>query len=352
MDLHANVAGASGQGVATGTVIFGDSTAGVFLGDAALNVKAEAEFLMSLNTGPQLPAPLTIGPHTLTASYSGDASFNASALVSLPVTITKGNPTVSIDSGNSFTSEQSSTLQAAVVPTGSILPTGTVQFLDGGIALGTAQLQTGSVFVSLPVTFGNEGNHSITASYSGDSTYNAAVSPVQVVNVVPPFSFQGTTTATVVAGQTATYNLTFGTFSSPSTFSGVVALTCSGAPVGTTCSVSPTSITLTPTVNGGPVTVTVVTSASAALREFPFRGLPIVFGMIFATAISLNRNRKHRWQIGCIAVLILGMSSCGGGGTGTPPISTPPPSTQATIVVSATSGTHVSTVNLSLTITH
>jgi large repetitive protein len=357
MDFNAKIAGVSGQGRATGTVTFEDSTAGIFLGDAALNVKAEADFFMFLNTGPQLPAPLTIGPHTLTASYSGDASFNAGALVSLPVTITKGNPLVRMNSGNSFTSEQSSALQAAVAPTGPILPTGTVQFFDAGISLGTVQLQTGSVFVSLPVTFANEGNHSITASYSGDSTYNAAVSAVQVVNVVPPFSFQGTTTATVVAGQAATYNLTFGTFSSPSTFSGTVAFTCSGAPAGTTCSVSPTSITLTPAVDGGPVTVTVATTTSAALHmpfRTPFQRLPIFFGMVFAIALSLKSVRKQRWQLGLVSILVVGISSCGGGG-GAAPIQvqpTPPPSAQHTIVVTATSGTHVSTVNLTLTITH
>jgi hypothetical protein len=76
--------------------------------------------------------------------------------------------------------------------------------------------------------------------------------------------------------------------------------------------------------------------------------------MIFAIAISLKSGRKQRWQFGAVAILVLGMSSCGGGSkTVTTPVLPPTPAnTNATIVVTGTSGTSVSTVNLSLTITH
>ena len=358
IDLHANVAGASGQGVATGNVTFNDSTAGTSLGSAQLNLKSEAELFMLPGTN-VVPAALTLGAHTLTASYAGDASFNAATPAPLNVTITKGNPNVAINPVNNFVATQTETLDAVVNPTGPILPTGTVQFFDGGAALGApVQISAGSAQAILTTTFANEGQHSITANYAGDVTYNAAVSAALAVNVVAPFSFQGNTTATVAAGQTATYNLALGTSNSPSTFAGTVALACSGAPAGTSCSVSPSSIALTPTSNGGPITVTVTTTTTAALHSFPFRGLPIAFGAMFAIAISLKGSRKQHWQLALVAMLVLGISSCGGGGgTTTPsptptPIPTPTPNTQATIVVTGTSGAHVSTVNLSLTITH
>jgi hypothetical protein len=262
---------------------------------------------------------------------------------------------VAISSAGSFVAGQPGTLTATINPTGPATPTGTVQLLDGGVALGAPVTITGSTQVTLPVTFQTGGAHSVTASYSGDTTYNAAVSPALAVTVSGPFVFAGTnTSATVAAGQTATYNLSVG--SGTSGFSGTVALTCSGAPAGTTCSINPASVTLSSTATSVPFTVTVATTTSAALHKLPFRGLPIVFGMIFAIAISLKSGRKQRWQFGAVAILVLGMSSCGGGGGSTTPaptpLPTPPPSTQATIVVTGTSGTTVSTVNLSLTITH
>jgi subtilase family serine protease len=348
MDLHATVAGTLHEGIATGNVAYQDSVAGS-LGTAGLNVKGEAEVFPGSS-----PASLTVGSHSVTATYAGDSSFNNSASLAVNVTITKGSPRVAISSAASFTAGQPGTLTVAINPTGPITPTGTVQLLDGGVALGApATIAPGSTQVSLPVTFQTGGAHSVTASYSGDTTYNAAVSPALAITVSGLFNFAGTTSATVAAGQAATYNLSA---SAATGFSGTVALTCSGAPAGTTCSISPASVTLSATATSAPFTVTVATTTSAALHKLPFRGLPIVFGMIFAIAISLKSGRKQRWQFGAVAILVLGMSSCGGGGGSTTPaptpLPTPPPSTQATIVVTGTSGTSVSTVNLGLTITH
>lgn len=353
MDLHANVAGASGQGVATGNVAFNDSTTGTSLGSILLDPKGEAELfiLPGVNAVPSALAP---GAHTLVASYAGDASFNAPTPASLNVTITKGNPTVVINPVSNIAATQTGTLNAVVNNTGSILPTGTVQFFDGAATLG-APVQISSSRAALTTTFPTEGQHSISASYSGDNTYNAAVSAAVQVNVVAPFAFQASTTsATVVAGQTATYNLALGTPNSPSTFAGTVTLACSGAPAGTTCSVNPASVTFSPTSTGSPVTVTVTTTTSAAAHPLPFRGLPVVFAGVLALALCLKGNRKRLVMVGTVAVLAIGISSCGGGGsqTVTP---TPTPvrgNTNATVVVTGTSGTHTTAINLQLTITH
>ena len=349
MELHSAI-GPTTHGVATGSVTYKD--AGNLLASAPVNPKGEADLFIFPGSS---PAPLLPGPHTLTASYSGDPSFNGSASATETITITKGIPTVAISSAGSFAAGQAGTLTATINPTGPVTPTGTVQLLDGGVALGTpVTIPPGATQVTLPVTFQTGGAHSVTASYSGDTTYTAAVSPALAITVSGLFNFAGTTSATVAAGQAATYNLS--ATSTASGFSGTVALTCSGAPAGTTCSINPAGVTLSATTTSVPFTVTVATTTSAALHKLPFRGLPIVFGMIFAIAISLKSGRKQRWQFGAVAILVLGMSSCGGGGGSTTPaptpLPTPAPSTQATIVVTGTSGTSVSTVNLSLTITH
>ena len=221
MDLHANVAGASGQGLATGFVVFQDTTTGQSVGSAQLNLKAEAELFFV--PGVNFPFPLTVGPHALTASYAGDSSFNVSAPAPLALTITKGNPRVVINPLSSFVATQASSLNVFVNPTGTILPTGSVQLLDGGAPLGApAPLSPGSTQAFFSVTFNTEGTRSITASYTGDATYNAAVSPALSVNVAPPFAIAGLNgaSATVVAGQTATYTLLVETSTLPSTLMG------------------------------------------------------------------------------------------------------------------------------------
>jgi subtilase family serine protease len=352
MELNAAMAGLSTHGTATGTVNFKD--AGNQIAIRTVNVKGEADLFPGIAGS---PSPLAPGTHSLTAVYGGDPSFNTSTGAAT-VIINKGNPTVTVNPNTTFVIGQAGNLVAQVSPTGPIVTTGTVQFKDGGVNLGTpATVSAGQA--SLSTTFQSSGTHSIAASYSGDGTYNAATSTATPINVANDFSLlaatSGSTAATVAAGQTATYNLVAN--SNQAGFTGTVALTCSGAPAGTTCTINPNSVSLSSTATSAPFSVVVTTTTSASLHKFPFRGLPIVFASIFALAFAVKGNRKQLWQVAVVAVLALGISSCGGGHSSTPtptptPVPTPTPSTQATLVVTGTSGTQTSTVSLSLTITH
>ena len=353
MDLHTDVAGTSGQGLATGTVTYQDTTAAVSLGSASVNAKGEAEVFILPNN--LVPAPLTVGSHTVTASYGGNSSFNPSVPASVTLTITKGNPAVTVFPEGTYVATQQNFLDVFVVGTGPIGPTGTAQYFDAGSPLGTPQTVSGGQ-APISVNFAQEGTHPITVSYSGDATYNATVSKVFNLTVLPPFALiDNNASLTVVAGQTATSNATLTTSVLPSTFSGTVALTCSGAPAGVTCSIAPNSIALSSTTTSVPFTVTVATTTSARINHVPLRGIPAIFAAVVAVLVSLKgRNRRQRWQAMFVVLLILGVSSCGGGGGPqpgpTPP--PPPPVTHATLVVTGTSGTHVNTVKVALTITH
>jgi hypothetical protein len=92
---------------------------------------------------------------------------------------------------------------------------------------------------------------------------NAANSPqsIPVTGAATNFAIDppnvGATSATVTAGQTATYQLNLQSIDG---FTGPVTLTCTGAPVGAACSVSPTPITLTANATA-PFQVTVTTTA-------------------------------------------------------------------------------------------
>jgi hypothetical protein len=357
MDLHASVAGPSGHGVPTGLITYQDSTTAQSLGSGQLNLKDEAEVFLLPNS--LSPAPLTVGPHTVTASYSGDSSFNSNTNGVQSITITKGIPNVVISPGANLIAASAGNLNVVVTPTGPILATGTVQLFDGATPLGSPVTVTGSQAV-IPATFANEGQHTITVSYSGDATYITAVSAATTVTVAPPFFINATGSpglaTTVSAGQTAVYNLTIGELTgnpgTPNTFSGTVTLSCSGLPAGATCTFNPSSVAISPT-QGADLTLSVATSATASLHKFPFRSLPIIFAGVLALGMPWKRKRKYAWQAALALVFIFGISSCGGGNTITPtPGPTPVPAQTSTIVVTATSGTHSSTVDLKLTITH
>ncbi len=271
------------------------------------------------------------------------------------LTISKATPPVTL---NIQTGVLSAQLVAIVQNAGAILPTGTVQFSEAGVNLGAPIALTSTAGAAPQASAGvslSAGQHTITATYSGDATYTLATSTsVTVVISQPHFDLSGAggnTSATVAAGQTANYNISL----SSQGFSGVVALTCSGAPAGTTCTVNPTSATLTTASGNVPVTVTVATTLSARLKSAPgspFKTTLFVFaGVLVGLASRARKQRKHL-VLALLAFSTLGgLTACGGSPSTTPPPTVRPP-TSATLTLTGTSGAQTASVNLSLTITH
>ena len=127
-------------------------------------------------------------------------------------------------------------------------------------------------------------------------------------------------TATVSSGTQATYALAV----TPSGgFAGNVALTCTGAPQGSMCSVSTPSVTLDGTTQA-PLTVTVTTTPGAAmagilggpisLRSGGLKSLPMILAGLLAMAL-LWRARLSSALVACVIALIVlgGTIGCGSG---------------------------------------
>jgi hypothetical protein len=157
----------------TGTVAFLDST-------ATLGVASLAGGTASLTT-----ASLGVGSHTITVSYSGDVTFTASTSAAITQTVNTQNTSTTITSSlNPSTFGQTVTFTATVSAsiTGSGTPGGTITFLDGAATLGAVGLTGGTA--SLSTSSLSAGNHTITASYSGDSNFGASTSAAitQTVN--------------------------------------------------------------------------------------------------------------------------------------------------------------------------
>lgn len=345
--IHAVVTAATGQGSASGTVTFSEGN--TQLATIPLNNEGQADF------SPSGPLTLNVGTHNIATSYSGDNSFTPSSFPPIPITITKAVPGLGVFTFTSFTGEGKSSV--FVFNTGPILPTGTAQLFEGGKALGNpVQLE---VIAGQPATANfsgfslTAGLHDFSVSYSGDSVYQSTAFNFQIP-VFSPFAFDpapnSSLSATVRAGQTATYNLLL----SSEGLTGSVALNCGGAPAGTTCTVNPASAFLPTSASTVPVTVTVTTTALARNERFPFATMPFAIAAILVLPLT-RRRRKLRpaflMVLAVIVVLVAGVSSCGGNGTPTATNSAGPSSTSALLTITGTSNGASNGVTLQLTIT-
>ncbi|HLJ94538.1 MAG TPA: Ig-like domain repeat protein, partial [Gemmataceae bacterium] len=157
-----------GAGLPTGTVVFKDGS--VTLGMGTLNSSGQASFTTDR---------LLVGPHTITATYGGDANFAASTSAALTQNVAQiATQTALSASSNPAAAGQPVTLSATVtvVPPGTGTPTGTVNFiLQGGGTLGAAMLNASgqAVFVTAALPMGTQ---AIVAAYVGDASFAASVS--------------------------------------------------------------------------------------------------------------------------------------------------------------------------------
>src|SRR5258708_27140993 len=132
-----------------------------------------------------------------------------------------------------FTATVANTAGAAI---STATPTGSVQFMDGATFLGTPQTASGQGTATLTTSALAVGTHPITADYTNiDGNFKVTTSTI-VNQVVEDFSSTATPTSqTISSGHQAVYNITVTPISG---LTGTVALSCSGAPPNSTCSVS------------------------------------------------------------------------------------------------------------------
>lgn len=207
----------SGQGItfiavitpstASGSVTFTD-------GQSNLGTIAVANGAASLTT-----SQLSAGVHSIQAAYGDPANFFANSSGQLTQTISQGASTTTVASSASpVVYGQPVTFFANVTgPSGSgDTPTGSVTFLDGGVALGSAALVAGKA--SLTTSLLNAGSHAIKVSYGGDAnflsgssavltqTIGQASSAVGVTSSLPsavfgvPLTFTATVTPAIASG--------------------------------------------------------------------------------------------------------------------------------------------------------
>ena len=154
-------------GIPGGTILFFDGPSP--LGAGTLNPQGVATLVVP-------GANWLQSPHTLTASYAGDADDGPALSNSINELINVAHPKLALSTSLTPAPLGATiTLSAAATSNGSI-PTGSVQFLDGSQVIGKAALDSAGN-ASLNISTLALGVHPLTALYSGDAYNTSATSP-------------------------------------------------------------------------------------------------------------------------------------------------------------------------------
>ena len=156
---------------------------------------------------------LTVGTHNILVSYSGDANYLAmDATQMYRVVVGQAATTTTVSAGPSpSTYGQPVTISATVAPNapGSGTPTGALEFYVDGNDLGAGQPNGGGTYTFTTSALAI-GNHSITASYQGDTNFAASTSQSPASQEVDQALAQinQVTTSPAIANDDAQINLT------------------------------------------------------------------------------------------------------------------------------------------------
>lgn len=355
----------SGTGTPTGTVSLAAYTEqGTILNMGAWTLSG-GSVSSTINS---LPGGSTL----LVAYYAGDATYAPSP--SVPSAYFTVNPepsttTVSVvtadQNGNSipFTSGPFGSfvyLRADVAgASGYGIPTGGVTLFDGGspIVGGSLLLNSeGNTATPNGIFNFDTGTHTISASYSGDVSFNPSnTTQSQTFTITPGFygtisSAQSTVVITTPGGSGASSI----SVSNSTGFSGTISLACSGLPSEAACQFAPSTITANGTAATTSASITVTTTAATTSSQERAH-LPAVWmagmGLLLFSSVLLGGKRQRTRGLFLMLTLMLlivapgcggGSSSKGGGTTGPPPNAGTPTGT-STVFVTATSGSTTST---------
>jgi hypothetical protein len=187
-------------GTATGSVTFSDGATAL----GSVPVSGNSAVLQT--------SSLSVGGHSLKATYSGDTNVGGNASSVLSETITKASSSIALtSSANPAAIGQSVTYTATVSPQFSGTPSGNVTFKQGGVILNTVPLSGG--VATFTTSYASAGSFSIKANYSGDGNFTSSVSAVlkEVVNRSTVSVAVSSDLNPSVYGQTVTFTATLTT---------------------------------------------------------------------------------------------------------------------------------------------
>jgi hypothetical protein len=297
--------GSTGFGFLTRNATFTGEDLILFRSGLSKNPTAPAVTLSgSIADFGSLDAGVTSAAQSLTVTNSGSAPLNIHS-----ITVT-GDFAATNTCAASLAPNASCSVNVTFKPTAAGARTGLLTIVDDAIS--------GEAFIALSGT---------------GTTPTLAITPAS----------GGAITATVTAGQAATYSLSIA--ATPGA-AGTATLSCSGVPTNATCTISPSSLSLSSSANAA-FTVTVNTQV-VRTASLTFDGMKLAsIGLAFLApvALVLTRRRRVSYRVrACVVLLacmpLFALTGCGGGSGTPPPVQqtfTTPPGTY-TLTVNATTG--------------
>jgi hypothetical protein len=135
-------------------------------------------------------AGLSVGSHTLTAHYSGDANYQVADATLSPQQVVHPGATITVASSAQTTTPSTPvTFTATVNGNGTDpAPTGTVTFYSDGTAIPSGTVNLSGNSAQLPNITLTAGSHLITATFNGDTHYAAVTSYPLIQNMKQAFA--------------------------------------------------------------------------------------------------------------------------------------------------------------------
>lgn len=309
-------------------IVFTPTKAGTINGDVTVMASDEPFAHVASLTGTGIGPLTSLSTASLTFGSQPTGSSSAAQTITLSNT---GNATLHIT--NVVTSSgfaETNTCASSVLASTSCT-----------ISVTFAPTTTGSVTGSLTITDDAGGSpQAVTLSGSG-TDYSLGLS-------------SGSSSATVSAGQSASYNLQLTPMAG---FTGTVNITCAGAPPAATCSASPGSLNVS--TAAVPFTVRLSTSAPSAAFNSKQPHSPAFIALallpcgmpLFFAAVPARQKRRRRYYLALgLLLTVLTATGCGGGGGTQSSGSAGTPKGTYNLVVKASAGTASRTTTLSLTV--
>ena len=275
VSLTATVNGAALGAVPTGIVTFSDGATvlgtGVLTGNTA-----------TLAVG--LP---NAGTRTITASYSGDTNYAVSSGTSgATVTALATATTVKLSTSTAY-GGQTVTVTATVTPA----TYGTVTFLADGTSIGTATVNASGVATfayTLPVS--TVGSVAITASYAAGGAYAGSSSTVLTLTAATAFLLSPSSNPlSVTHGSSGTLTLSVAPGGG---FTGAVALTCASPVSYVTCTIAPTSVTISGTTAATATATIAVAATTSSLFGVHSNAVWAMLGPLGLLGLAFGTRRR------------------------------------------------------------
>jgi hypothetical protein len=184
-----------------GTVIFYDN---------GMQIGGTQGLIRTTNTATLTLSTLTLGPHSITAVYSGDSGDATSTSPTYSLVVRQGTTVAVTSSANPSQVYGTITFTATATPTvGSTTPGGTMTFSIDGTQVSSALAMSGGA-ASYSTSTLTAGTHSVTAVYSGDANDLGLTSSAysQTVNVASTSSVLGTSSSSVLVEGPVTFTAT------------------------------------------------------------------------------------------------------------------------------------------------